>query len=244
MRIKITVSYDGTDFVGWQVQNTGVSVQGLLEDALYAVTGERRRITGSGRTDAGVHALGQVAHFDTDSGIPAEKFCRALNAHLPDNVRVLDSACAEENFHACSTAKRKTYVYKIYLSDMILPLKDRYAVKVYGELDMENINACAKELVGEHDFKGFSSTGGSVKTSVRKIYSLDVTREGDDVTFSVCGNGFLYNMVRIIVGTLIKAGKGELTPTDMRKMLTTGDRTIGGETLPAKGLCLKSVEYE
>ena len=244
MKIKLTVSYDGTNYCGWQVQPNGVTVQEKLENAVEQVTGEKVRVAGSGRTDAGVHAKGQVAHFTTNKeSIPPQQFVKALNAHLPEDIRVLKSESVDDSFDACRGAKRKTYKYSTYISQTNLPLKDRYAVKLDRELNVNAVKECAKLFVGEHDFKGFCASGSSVKTTVRTIYDLSVDFNGEDLTFTITGNGFLYNMVRIIVGTLIKVGEGKATEFDVKKMLDLGERTLGGKTLSAKGLCLENVEY-
>lgn len=243
MRVKILVSYDGANYCGWQVQPNAITVQQVLEEALFKVTGKWSRITGSGRTDAGVHALGQVAHFDTTANIPAEKFFLAMNIHLPDDIKVLKSELADDNFHATKDAKKKTYRYSTYVSKTILPLKDKYAVQIEHKIDVEKMRECAKILVGTHDFKCMSATGGGAKTTVRTIYGIDIVQNGCDVDFYICGNGFLYNMVRIMVGTLIKVGSNRLEISDAQKMLETGKRSLGGKTLSAKGLTLVNVEY-
>lgn len=244
MRIKLCLSYDGTDFCGWQRQRNGVSVQQTVEDAVYNLTGEKVTVTASGRTDAGVHAKGQVAHFDTNANIPPEKFYKALNTFLPNGVKALSSEKASDNFNARKNAKRKTYEYSLYLSDTELPLKERYGTRVYGNIDIEKMRSAARQIEGEHDFKAFSATGGSVKTTVRTVYGITVAKSGEDIKITVCGSGFLYNMVRIIAGALVKAGKGEISESDILKALETGNRELLGETLPAKGLCLISVEYD
>lgn len=243
MRIKLCLSYDGTDFCGWQRQRNGVSVQQTVEDAVYSLTGEKVTVTASGRTDAGVHAKGQVAHFDTNANIPPEKFYKALNTFLPNGVKALSSEKASDNFNARKNAKRKTYEYSLYLSDTELPLKERYGTRVYGNIDIEKMRSAARLIEGEHDFKAFSATGGSVKTTVRTVYGITVAKSGEDIKITVCGSGFLYNMVRIIAGALVKAGKGEISESDILKALETGNRELLGETLPAKGLCLLKVEY-
>lgn len=243
MRIKLTISYDGTTFCGWQKQKNGVSVQGTVEDAIFRLTGERVSVVGSGRTDAGVHALGQVAHFDTAANIPPEKFCKALNILLPCGVKALASEKVSDKFNANRTAKRKTYEYSLYVSDVEQPLKERYATRVYGNIDVKKMQEAANILIGEHDFKAFSATGSSVKTTVRRVYGIDVEKAGEDIKIKVCGNGFLYNMVRIIAGALVKIGKGEIPEENLIKALKTGERDLLAETLPAKGLCLLSVEY-
>ena len=243
MRIKLVLSYDGTDFCGWQKQKNGVSVQGTVEAAIFSLTGEKVTVTASGRTDAGVHAKGQVANFDTNANIPPEKFYKALNTFLPESVKALSSEKVNDSFNARKDAKRKTYEYSLYLSDVEQPLKERYGTRVYGELDLEKMRSAAHLLEGEHDFKAFSATGGSVKTTVRTVYGVSVEKTGEDIKIRVTGSGFLYNMVRIIAGALVKAGKGEISESDIIKALETGERDLLGETLPAKGLCLKKVEY-
>lgn len=247
MRVKLTISYDGTELCGWQVQNNGVSAQGLIEEAIFKATGERVRVTGSGRTDAGVHAAGQVAHFDTSSSVPAERFYKAINAYLPPSVRVMKSEEATENFHACNSAKKKTYAYSLYISGVEKPLKERYAVRVDEGIDTEKMRAAAKEFVGEHDFAAYKASGSAAKTTIRRIYSLSVEsfgKLGEDIKITVCGNGFLYNMVRIMTGTLVAAGRSEISAEDIKRSLTSGARPKNVKTFPAKGLCLLSAEYE
>ena len=247
MRIKLILSYDGTSFCGWQKQKNGVTVQQTVEDAVYSLTGERSTVTASGRTDAGVHAKRQVAHFDIKANIPPEKIYKALNTFLPDGVKALHSEQASDKFNARKSAKRKTYEYSLYISDVELPLKERYATRIYGAIDVGKMRSAARIIEGEHDFKAFSATGSSVKTTVRTVYAITVEKtgeDGQDIRIRVCGNGFLYNMVRIICGALVKIGKGEISENDIIKALETGERTLLGETLPAKGLCLLDVQYE
>ncbi|MBQ3115938.1 MAG: tRNA pseudouridine(38-40) synthase TruA [Clostridia bacterium] len=243
MRIKLTLSYDGTAYCGWQVQPNGVSVQEVVEKAIEKATGERVRVTGSGRTDSGVHAEGQVAHFDTESSVPADKFYKAINVHLPADVKILKSEAVTDDFHACNKAKKKTYRYALYLSDVDLPLKDRYAVKIDKLPDLSLVQKVASTLEGEHDFKAFCASGSGAKTTVRTVYKIAIEQKQNDILFCVTGNGFLYNMVRIMVGTLLDVGYGKLTENDVKEMLNTGNRKKGGKTLPAKGLCLINVEY-
>ena len=244
MRIKLVLGYDGTSFCGWQVQLNAVSVQESLESAVFKVTGEKVRVTGSGRTDAGVHAQGQVAHFDTEcKTVEPKKFYRALNAHLPESIRVYESEQVDEQFDACRKTKKKTYKYSLYLGEVENPLKERYAVRVEDNLDIDKMRSSAKVFIGEHDFKCMCASGSSIKTTVRTIYNIEIQKNGNDLSFIVTGNGFLYNMVRILVGTLLKAGKGETNEHELEQMLSTGERAMGGRTLPAKGLCLMSVEY-
>ena len=243
MRIYIKTEYDGTNFCGWQRQPDGVSVQEEIENAIFALTGERVSVVGSGRTDAGVHAAGQVAHFDTESGIPPEKFSFALNALLPPDIKITKSGEAPEGFHARYSAKKKTYVYRMYESEFIRPLKSRYAARVGYELDVAAMNAAAAHFAGEHDFSCFLASNSAVKDTVRTIYSAEVKREGEDIIFKVTGNGFLYNMVRIMAGTLIKVGTGKILPDEVTDIIASGDRSAAGITMPPEGLTLLSVEY-
>ena len=243
MRVKLTLGYDGTEYCGWQVQPNGVTVQQKIEEAVFLATGEKVRVTGSGRTDAGVHAKGQVAHFDTDCTIPPKKIYKALNAHLPINIRVFNSEQVGEDFHACNCAKKKTYCYSLYLGDTENPLKERYSVKIDGKVDFEKMQETASLFLGEHDFKGFCASGSGAKTTVRTIYDISVKKDDDDITVTVTGNGFLYNMVRIMVGTILLVGKGELEKSQVEEMLNFGERLSNARTLPARGLCLESVKY-
>lgn len=244
MKIKLTISYDGTEYSGWQVQPGKTTVQSMLEQAVFEVTGERVRVTGSGRTDAGVHAKAQVAHFITKTTtVQPENFYRALNAHLPFDIRVIDSSRADDNFQACRSAKKKTYTYNAYLSRVEKPLKERYAVRFDHRLDIEKMVKASELFVGEHDFKGFCASRGGAKTSVRTIYAFEIKFDGEDLTFRITGNGFLYNMVRIIVGTLVEVGRDKLSLDELKALLDGGDRSMGGRTLPARGLCLEKVEY-
>ena len=243
MRVKITVEYDGTNYCGWQVQPNGLTVQECVENAVFLATGEKVRVTGSGRTDAGVHAQGQVAHFDTNCTIPPEKIYKALNVHLPQDIRVLSSERAEDDFHACNNVKKKTYRYSFYISQVEQPLKDRYAVMLDKTPNVELMREGAQSFVGEHDFKAFCSSGSGAKTTVRTIYSVDVVLKEKDLSVTVMGNGFLYNMVRIMVGTLLEVGYGKIPLSTIEQMLKTGKRTLGGKTLPARGLRLEQVEY-
>lgn len=244
MRIKITVSYDGTNYCGWQVQPNGVTVQEKLEQAVFDLTGEKVRVTGSGRTDAGVHALGQVAHFDTQSSIPPERIFKALNTLLPPDIRVTDSRLAPEDFHSVTCAKKKTYRYCFYVSEVENPLKERYAVKLDSMPDLEKMQDCALAFKGEHDFKAYCASGSSVKTTTRTIYDIKVNFDGEYLTLTVTGNGFLYNMVRMMTGVLVLAGYGKIDKAQIETSLSTGERIEKSKTLPSKGLCLMKAEYK
>ncbi len=243
MRIKLVISYDGTNYCGWQKQKNGVSIQQVLENAVAEATNERVIVTASGRTDAGVHAEAQVCHFDTHCTIPPEKFYKALNPLLPNDIKVLSSALVEDGFNARKSAKKKTYKYSFYFGNVDLPLKDRYAVRLEKEPDFEAMLECNKTFIGEHDFKAFCSTGSSVKTTIRNIYSLEIAPESQGFSIIVCGSGFLYNMVRIICSAILDVGYGKLKKEDIIKAFESGKREVLGKTLPARGLMLQKVEY-
>lgn len=242
MTIKAVVLYDGTNFSGWQVQDGKRTVQGEIERALKELSGEDIRIVGSGRTDAGVHAEGQVFSFKTDLKIDDKRLYKAINARLPEDIRLSSTQKVDDNFNARYSAKKKTYEYRFYLGETINPLKERHALNIYG-VDLEAMCQAAKLFKGEHDFSAFCSTGSSVKTTVRKIYSCSLKKSGDDVIFSVSGNGFLYNMVRIMAGTLLYVGEGKIPKENVLKAFESGDRMLLGKTLSPKGLVLKKVEY-
>ena len=251
MNTALLVAYDGTDFCGWQVQANGRTVQGELERAIEAAFGSFSRVTGSGRTDAGVHAAGQVCNFALADGIKIspERIADALNAKLPPDVRVLESAAAPEEFDACRSAKKKTYRYSVYFSRRENPLLERYAVR-FGVPDFARMGECARLLEGEHDFTAFSSTGSSVRTTVRTVYSVEVSPWTDKfggrtpgVYIEVCGGGFLYNMVRIMAGAILECGTGKLPLAAAEEALRTGDRELLGKTMPAKGLTLLRASF-
>lgn len=244
MRVKIIVEYDGTNYCGWQIQPNGTTVQEVLERALQTLTGEKIQVTGSGRTDSGVHASGQTAHFDTEATIPPERYAAALNSVLPSDVRVISSEEVSSDFHSRFCAKKKTYAYKFYVSDCIRPLLDRYAAQVSFPLDLCIMKKTCALFTGTHDFAAFMASGSEVENTVRTVYSADVTAENDGtVVFTVTGNGFLYNMVRIMAGTLVGTGSGKISIENVEEALLTGKRTLLGKTMPPRGLKLVSVEY-
>ena len=249
MNVALLVAYDGTHFAGWQVQENAFTVQQALEVALFAVFGFRARVTGSGRTDAGVHAAGQVCSLSFPEGIAIapERIADALNTRLPPAVRVLKSVRAPEGFDACRAAKRKTYRYNVYVSPREHPLLERFSVRVPQLPELATLRACAALLEGEHDFAAFSSTGSSAQTTVRTLYSVRA-EQGEALGVPVlqmdlCGNGFLYNMVRILAGVLLDAGCGKLPLEAVRAALAGGGRELLGKTMPAAGLTLLSVDY-
>ena len=239
----MTIAYDGTNYNGWQIQPKGTTIQQVVQNALKTITGEDIKVLASGRTDAGVHAQGQVICFDTDSTIPPKNFYKALNVALPNDIRALDSEGVEKEFSPIKSAKKKTYKYTTYLSPTENPLRERYALCISEKLDVNLMQIASQLFIGEHDFKSFCSSKSGAKTTVRTIYDLSVEQRGDEITFTVTGNGFLYNMVRIIVGTLLKIGKGKMTENELVEMINGGGRALGGKTIPAKGLCLQKVEY-
>lgn len=247
MRYAMIVSYDGTHFCGWQRQKNGRSVQETLEGAAKEIFGAAVKITGSGRTDAGVHARGQVCHFDAETNIPAERLRECFNGLLPADLRVLQSTMCDIMFDCTRGAKKKTYCYSAYFAACELPLLERYSVRLKELPDCERMRAAAKTVVGEHDFKAFCASGSSAKTSVRTIYSLEIREEKTErytrFEIAVCGNGFLYNMVRILAGELFAIGCGKGTEA-LQTALMTGERKLLDKTMPAKGLTLDHVEYD
>ena len=243
MRYALLLSYDGTNYGGWQIQNNAVTVQQKLTEALEDILGFKVSVIASGRTDSGVHAKAQVCHFDAQTTIPAEKLADALNARLPQDISVLKTVCAPDGFDAQSSAKRKTYCYRFYLSPRRQPLKDRYSVQIKYNVDLNKLETSAKLFEGEHDFKAYCAAGSQVKTTVRTVYGIEVKRDGCNVEVYVTGNGFLYNMVRTLVGTMIYYSADRLKKEDITRSLEKGDRSAVGKTMPAKGLTLESVEY-
>lgn len=242
-RLKCVVAYDGTDFSGFQVQPDQVTVQGEIEAALQRVTGEQIQISGSGRTDAGVHARGQVIHFDTASRIPLEKWGFVLNNQLPDSIVIRSVEEVPDTFHARFDVKVKEYRYCIDNSPVADVFRHRYADHIRFPLDVEAMQRAARHLVGEHDFTSFCSAKTFVEDKVRTVYSLSVDRLGNEVWVTCRGNGFLYNMVRIVVGTLVEVGQGKRHPDELRDILAACDREKAGKTAPAKGLTMWEVVY-
>ncbi len=242
-RIKLIISYDGTNYCGWQVQINGITVEEVINRELSRMLGEDIAVIGASRTDSGVHALGNVAVFDTFSKIPPEKMCFALNQRLPDDIRIQDSCEVPLDFHPRYCDSTKTYEYKILNRRFDNPVMRLYTHFVYMPLDYEKMQEAAKYLVGEHDFKSFCSARTQVTDTVRTIYSLDVSKEDDIIKIRISGNGFLYNMVRIIVGTLIKVGLKVYPPEYVKEILEACDRNVAGPKAPAKGLTLIGIVY-
>ncbi len=246
-RIKLTVAYDGTNYHGWQLQPREITVEEVLNKSISELTGEDIQVIGASRTDAGVHALGNVAVFDTESRIPGEKFSYALNQRLPEDVIIQRSEEVASDFHPRHCDCRKTYEYTILNRDFPLPEYRNTAHFCYGNLDIDAMNRACGSFIGEHDFAGFCSAGAQVKTTVRTIYSLEVKEEklrsGRLVRIIVQGNGFLYNMVRIISGTLLEVGRGMRSADEIADVIASKDRSKAGATAPAKGLKLVEIEY-
>ena len=244
-RIRILVAYDGTDYCGWQIQPNGITIEEVLNDKLSKLTGEDIHVIGASRTDSGVHALGNVAVFDTESPIPPDRMAYALNQKLSEDIVVVRSEEVPLDWHPRYQKQvTKTYEYHIYNAAFPNPLKRRYSAFVSFPMDIEKMRKGAFFLVGEHDFASFCSAGSQAETTVRTIYELDVARDGEEIIIRVTGNGFLYNMVRIIAGTLMEAGCGRMEPEKMREVLAAGDRAAAGPTAPACGLILVKYEYE
>jgi tRNA pseudouridine38-40 synthase len=243
-RVRLIVSYDGTNYCGWQIQVNGTTVEEIINRELSRLLNEEVAVIGASRTDSGVHAIGNVAVFDTETKIPAEKISFALNQRLPDDIRIQKSEEVSHDFHPRYCNSTKTYEYKILNRRFPNPLNRLYTHFVYMPLNVEKMKKAAMYLVGEHDFASFCSAGSQVKTTVRIIYSLDIKKEDDIISIMISGNGFLYNMVRIIVGTLIKVGLGVYPPEHMEEILKSKDRYKAGPKAPAKGLTLIGIEYE
>ena len=242
-RIKLVTAYDGTNYHGSQIQNNGETIEGVLKMELSSLLKEDIQIIGASRTDAGVHARGNVFVFDTESRIPPEKFTYALNARLPEDIRIQYSEEVPLTFHPRHQDTVKTYEYRILNRKLPLPEYRLHTHFTYEALNIEKMQQACKFFIGEYDFASFCAAGSQVESTVREIYDLHVKKEGDLVTISVTGNGFLYNMVRIIAGTLLKVGSGQFEPEDMEGIIQGRDRSLAGPTAPAKGLTLIEIRY-
>ena len=242
--IKLVIAYDGTAYHGWQTQLNGATIQETIENAIGIVAKQKTDLTGSGRTDSGVHALGQVANFKADTKIPEEKIKIALNANLPSDIRILDSVDVSMDFNSRFDAVDKTYMYQIYNDRVGNPFYSRYSSFVPQILDIDKMEQALKLLVGTHDFKGFMAAGSQTKTTVRTIFDANLTNDGNLIKIFVNGNGFLYNMVRIIAGTLIDIGKGLKDITSIEEALINKDRRVLGSTADPEGLFLMEVNYK
>ena len=244
MRYMLRVAYDGTEYCGWQVQPGQRTVEGTLKSALDKLMGKDVPMIGASRTDAGVHAEGNVAVFDCDTTIPADKIKYALNNMLSEDVVVVESKQVDDNFHPRHCDCRKTYQYRILNTQMPDPNRRRNTYFYRRKLDMEAMRAAADCIVGTHDFACFMAAGSQVTDTVRTVYSLEFAKIDDVITMTIQGNGFLYNMVRIIAGTLIQVGRGQLEPGQIADIIKKGERKNAGPTAPAKGLTLKVIDYE
>lgn len=243
-RVLLRVAYDGTNYCGWQKQNNGVAVEAVLNKHLSELLGNEISVIGASRTDAGVHAMGNVAVFDTDSRIPGEKFAYALNQRLPDDIAIQESKEVAPDFHPRYCKCNKTYEYRVLNRKFPLPTERLYSYFLYYNIDVEKMQEAARHLVGTHDFASFCSANAQVKDTVRTVNFINVRKENDIITIQVNGNGFLYNMVRIISGTLLQVGMGRMSVMDVKNILDARDRTKSGPTAPAVGLTLVEINYE
>lgn len=243
-RLLLQLKFDGSSYHGWQVQNNANTVQKTLHSALLSLTdGKAYNVTGCSRTDSGVHANAYYCHFDTDCSIPAEKFPTALNAKLPDDISAISCKQVPDNFHARYSAKGKEYIYKFYVADQRDPFLDNYALRLDTFPDIQLLNNAAKHFIGTHDFSAFCASGDSVADHVRTVYDCRFDIDGNNIVFRISGNGFLYNMVRIIVGTLLDVANGKLSCEDIPSIIESCDRTKAGKTAGAFALYLNEVYY-
>lgn len=243
-RIALVIAYDGTLYCGWQIQPNGITIQSAVQDAIAQVVGTHCEVFASGRTDSGVHALGQVVHFDTVSNIPIEKFTKAINTYLLNDIRILRAVEVDSNFHARFLSKSKTYRYTIVESDILMPM-DRYSCTlVNGKLNCDIMKKASDLFVGEHDFAGFMSSGSSIIDTIRTVYSCNINKDGNKYHIEISGNGFLYNMVRIIAGAIVECGLGRSTLSELENYIDNAIHTGRYKTMPPQGLTLVRVEYE
>jgi len=260
-RVKLTIAYDGTAYCGWQIQQNGITVEEVINRELSRLLKEEVKVIGASRTDSGVHARGNVAVFDTNARIPAEKISYALNQTLPDDIVVLKSMEVQNDFHPRYQECQKTYEYRIYNAEFPLPTERLYSHFTYLSLDIDKMREAAKYLIGEHDFKSFCTVGAQVQSTVRTIYDIEIEKEPVAtvnskqekrdgwkepcrIVIRIKGNGFLYNMVRIIAGTLMEAGQGKYSPEHVKEILEAEDRTKAGPTARACGLTLLEIRYK
>ena len=243
MRVKLVVAYEGTNYCGWQIQPNGITIEQVLNETLSSLLGEEITVTGASRTDAGVHALGNIAVFDTEARMPADKYAFALNTRLPEDIRIQKSEEVAPDFHPRFCRTIKTYEYRILNRTFPDPTRRFNSVHIYGNLDMEAMQRAAACLEGTHDFKSFATENPQVTDTVRTIYKTKLWKEEDMIRFQITGNGFLYNMVRIIVGTLLEVGKGAIPAEEIPAILEAKDRTKAGPTARAKGLTLLNIRY-
>ncbi len=243
-RVMLIVAYEGTAYRGWQVQPNGITIEGVLNEKLSEILGEEIVVTGASRTDSGVHSLGNVAVFDTSARMPADKISYALNQRLPEDIVVQESREVPADFHPRKCKSTKTYEYRILNRKFSIPTLRKDTYFYYRPLDVERMQQAANHLVGEHDFKSFCSIHTQALDTVREVYSCQVLRQDEVITIRVTGAGFLYNMVRIIAGTLIQVGIGEIEPEEIPEILAKCDRSAAGPTAPAHGLTMIRIKFE
>lgn len=243
MRVLLIVAYDGTEYCGWQIQPNGVTIEQKLNEALSELLNEPIVVSGASRTDAGVHSLGNAAVFDTNSRMPADKICFALNQRLPEDIVVQSSCQVFDDWHPRYAKSSKTYEYRILNRKMPDPTRRRDTYHYYYPLDVDAMQKAAEYIIGEHDFSSFCATKAQVKSHIRHVTDLSIYKQQDVICISVTGNGFLYNMVRIIAGTLIKVGAGEIAPESMEQIILEKDRNAAGPTAPAKGLTMMKIDF-
>jgi tRNA pseudouridine38-40 synthase len=253
-KIRLFLEYDGTAYQGWQIQKRGLTIQGIIEEKIFKITGNQSRVIGASRTDAGVHALGQVAAFRTESRLEPETIRRALNALLPRDIRVLEASEVDDSFHPRYNAKRKSYFYIISNQRDISAFLHRYTWLIEQPLELKSMLEAAEVLIGIHDFSSFKGSGGSSKNSVREVFSIDIERferldfmsvemKGEFIRIRIEANSFLRHMVRNIVGTLVEVGRGKMPSEDIEKILASHDRRLAGLTAPSNGLFLERIVY-
>ncbi len=242
-RVMLIVAYDGTNYHGWQMQPNAVTIEQILNEKLSELLKEDIQVIGASRTDAGVHAEGNVAVFDTNTSIPGEKISYALNHLLPEDIVIQESFEVEPDFHPRKCDSIKTYQYRILNRNFNLPVKGRNAYHFYRKLDLDKMREAAAYFVGKHDFKNFCSSHTQAKSTIRIIYSFDIEEEDEEIVLTVSGNGFLYNMVRMLTGTLLDVGTGRMSPDKIPELLTAKERVHSPNTAPARGLTLLDIEY-
>ncbi len=240
----LILEYIGKNYVGFQRQKNGMSIQQTIENVIEKTLGEKVTLTASGRTDAGVHAMGQVVNFFSHTDIPAERLAIVINSHLPDDIRIKQSFAVSPLFHSQKSAIKKTYLYKIFTGEEFSVFHHDFFLSMPQKYDLSLLNAAAKTLIGTHDFATFVASGHTAKSTIRTIFSAQFTQEGDYLFFEITGNGFLYNMVRIITGTLLDVGCGKTTLDEFKEIFHSKSRPRAGKTLPPHGLYLKQVYYE
>lgn len=243
-RVKMVVAYDGTNYCGWQVQPNGITIEEVLNRSLSNLLGEKIEVMGASRTDSGVHSLGNVAVFDTNTRMPADKIAFALNQRLPEDIVVQGSCEVPSDWHPRYQESTKTYEYRILNRTFRMPTRRLDTYFYHYPLDVEQMSEAASYMVGTHDFASFCAANAQVKSTVRTIYSCTAQKENDIITIRVTGNGFLYNMVRIIAGTLIEVGAGKRRPEEIKDILAAENRDAAGPTAPAQGLTMMGIEYK